>query len=92
MENFKTIYNEKKNINNLKNSWNYYFENVSNYSLDEVYKSNKVIIVSDKFFHHFNYNMEDEIFKKAIMQKIKIKEKFLKISNKIIKKDLVKKL
>ena len=91
MENFKTIYNEKKNINNLKNSWNYYFENVSNYSLDEVYKSNKVIIVSDKFFHHFNYNMEDEIFKKAIIQKIKIKEKFLKISNKIIKKRFGKK-
>ena len=85
MQNFKTIYNEKKLIKKNENAWNYFFENVSNYSLDEVYKSNKVIIVSDQFFHSFNYNMEDISFKSLIKKNIRIKKNFLDISKRFIK-------
>ena len=91
MENFKTIYNEKKKIFNTSNAWNYFFESISQYSLNEVYKSNKVIIVSDKFFHHFEYNMESKKFKTLITDYIKIKKKYLKITKKFIKKNFGKK-
>ncbi len=90
MENFKTIYNEKNKINNQLNAWNYFFENVSSFSLDEAYKSKKVIIVSDQFFHHFIYDMEHEDFKN-IIKDIKIKKKYLNICDKFIKKNFGKK-
>ena len=38
MENYPTLYNCKIKINNSRNSWNYFFESVSKYSLEEVYK------------------------------------------------------
>jgi hypothetical protein len=49
MENFPTIYNEKKPLNKNLNSWNYYFKNTSKYTLKEVYKS-KNVIFTDNFF------------------------------------------
>ena len=76
MENFKTIYNERQKIYKTNNSWNYYFENVSEYTLEEAYKSNKVITVSDKFFHYFKYNMEDLSFQNFIKNNILIKRNF----------------
>ena len=50
MENFKTIYNEKKKIKNTYNAWEYYFSKLNNFSLEEVYKSKNVLITSDNFF------------------------------------------
>ena len=91
MENFKTIYNERQKIYKTNNSWNYYFENVSEYTLEEAYKSNKVITVSDKFFHYFKYNMEDLSFQNFIKNNILIKKKFLKISKRFIKQNFGKK-
>lgn len=41
-QNFKTLYNEKEEINGSSNAWEYYFKQVSPYSLDEVYQSKKV--------------------------------------------------
>lgn len=90
MENFKTIYNEKRKISNTFNAWNYFFENISQYSLNEVYKSNKVIVVSDTFFHHFEYNMESKKFKNLIFNYIKIKKKFLNIAKIFIKNNFGK--
>ena len=86
MANFKTIYNERKKINNIENAWNYYFENVSKFTLDEAYKSAKVIIVSDKFFPHFIYDMENTELSKLINEFIFIKKKFIKISENYKKK------
>ena len=91
MKNFKTIYNERKKINNIENSWNYYFENVSNFTLDEVYKSNRVIIVSDKFFSHFIYDMENKNISNLINEFIFIKKNFIKISDNFRKKFFGKK-
>ena len=91
MKNFKTIYNEKKKIDNIENSWNYFFENVSNFTLEEVYKSNRVIIISDKFFSHFIYDMENENISNLINEFIFIKKKFIKISDNFKKKFFGKK-
>ena len=65
MDNFKTIYNEKKKIKNTNNAWEYYFEKLNKFSLDEVYKSKNVLITSDKFFHFFTYNidLDDQMIK-----------------------------
>ena len=45
MKNFSNLYNEKKKINGTLNSWLYYFEPVSKYTLDEVYKSKFVVFL-----------------------------------------------
>ena len=41
-KNFKTLYNEKDLINGSENAWEYYFKQVSPYTLDEVYSSKRV--------------------------------------------------
>ena len=55
----------------LKNAWEYYFEPVSKYSLNEVYKSQNVFITSDKFGNQMSFNLFDKKFLK--IKKIKIK-------------------
>ena len=86
MANYKTIYNEKKKIFNTNNSWEYYFNKVSKYSLKEVYNSKKVIITSDKFFNFFEYDMESNIFKVVLNKYLKVKCRFNNIFEKIYKK------
>lgn len=51
-ENFPTIYNTEKPINNSKNSWQYYFHQVSPYSLEEVYQSKNVIFSTGFLINH----------------------------------------
>ena len=41
MENFTTIYNEREKINNTYNAWEYYFEKLNKYTLNEVYNSER---------------------------------------------------
>ena len=77
MENYPTIYNEKKIINNTKNSWLYYFEPLSKYTLEEVYKSKNVILSKNRFYDNFSH-------------KIYKKKSLLKLSNKIIVKKKIK--
>tara|TARA_B100000989_G_scaffold209828_1_gene159139 strand:+ start:2079 stop:3089 length:1011 start_codon:yes stop_codon:yes gene_type:complete len=73
MDNFKTIYNERKKIKNTNNAWEYYFEKLNNFSLEEVYKSKNVLITSDKFFHFFTYNIDlDDQMVKLLQKQIKI--------------------
>lgn len=84
MENFKTIYNENKKIKKTNNSWEYYFEKLNDFSLNEVYKSKNVLITSDKFFHFFTYNMDlDKELTRILQDQIKIKKGLLKSYNKI---------
>ena len=78
MKNFKTIYNENSGSLKNKNSWNYYFKQVTNYSLEEVYKSRNVIISSDFFPKNVDFELSNNkdlmiIFKKYI----KIKYNFI---------------
>ena len=86
MENFKTIYNENKKIYDTGNAWEYYFEKLNDFSLDEVYKSKNVLLTSDKFFHFFTYNMDlDSEITKILQEQVKIKKvlfkSFKRISN-----------
>tara|TARA_Y100000590_G_scaffold302630_1_gene341153 strand:- start:2610 stop:3659 length:1050 start_codon:yes stop_codon:yes gene_type:complete len=84
MENYKTIYNEKIRVKNTFNAWEYYFEKLNNFELTEVYKSKNVIITSNKFYRNFYYNfLENKKLKKFFTQKIKIRNKFIKIYEKI---------
>ena len=81
MQNFPSIYNENKKIFNTLNSWEYFFEQLTDYNLDEVYKSKNIIITDNKFYR-------DEEFKnritasnnliKILNDKIKIKKTKLK--------------
>ena len=88
MENYITIYNEKDPIRKNYNSWEYYFDQLSDHNLNEVYKSNKVIITRDKFFNFFKYNLDkDNELKNLFKNKIIINKYIKKISEHIIKKE-----
>lgn len=54
-QNFKTFYNNEAPIYGTENSWEYYFEQLSPYSLDEVYKSKHVLFCGGQFPHK-SYN------------------------------------
>ena len=55
MENFTNPYNEIDKINNTFNSWEYYFNQTSNHSLEEVYNSKNVIFSRNDFHKNMNY-------------------------------------
>ncbi len=89
MENYPTIYNENKKIFNTYNSWEYYYEQIFPYSLEEVYKSKNIIITDSTFYSNidFSYNITDkkelvEIFHKYI----KVKKNKIKTINYLKKK------
>ena len=50
-QNFKTKYNEEGLVNNTANSWEYYFEQLSPYSLEEVYSSKNVFFCDGEYPH-----------------------------------------
>ena len=77
MENYPTIYNEKNKVNGTKNSWLYYFDQISKFSLKEVYKSKNVILTKNRFYKTFTHNI---YYNKKIIKfknKIKIKKKLI---------------
>ena len=92
MKNYITIYNEDKPIKNNLNAWEYYFRNLSQYSLDEVYKSNKVIITDDKFYNTFKYNLSEDLeLRNLFTKEIFLNNKHSKLINFIKKKYFKKK-
>ena len=87
MKNFTTIYNEKKLINNTFNAWEYYFKNVSTYNLEEVYKSQNVIISPNKIVHNMEHWPNKHLeFKKIYNKYIKVNKGVKKILEKYLKK------
>ena len=80
MENFPTIYNERKKIDNTFNAWLYYFKPLNNYNLDEVYKSKNVIFSENNFQKKMIYDMTNNQIKK-FFNKIKINKQFIIKSN-----------
>jgi hypothetical protein len=106
MENYPNIYNCKINITGTKNSWEYYFEPVSKYKLNEVYKSKNVILCDNNtsknnLFNKINYKNEFKYFNgfsyltndhyKILKKYIIIKKNILKIANSFYKKNLYQK-
>ena len=65
MHNFPTVYNEKKKIFGTHNAWEYYFEQLSNFTLEEVYKSKNIIMTDNKFYR-------DEEFKNKMFCQLRV--------------------
>ncbi len=91
MENFITIYNENKKIENNYNAWNYYFEPLNNYKLKDVYQSKNVFITKKEFFKNFDHKIYN--FKKfeKVKNLIKVKKNIVKIVEKFKKNSFKKK-
>ena len=91
MSNYYSLYNEEKPINGIDNSWEYYFEHDSIYSLAEIYKSKNVIITDGRtrdniFFDGFeNLNFEH---RKVFNKYIKIKKNLIYEKDKFYNKNL----
>lgn len=87
MENFHTIYNERNDIRDNKNAWNYYFKSLNKFTLNEVYKSKNVLITDNKFFHFFSYNIDKDLeLSKLLRDQIIINKYLQKSYSKILKK------
>lgn len=80
MKNFTTIYNEKNKILNNLNAWEYYFQKLNKYSLEEAYKSKNVILSPNIFNQNMILDMTNQKIKK-FFKKIKIKKYFINKSN-----------
>lgn len=92
MQNYTTWYNEKKKICNTFNAWEYYFDQISNYTLKEVYESQNIILTNSTYYSNLEFETDisksaelSEIFKKNILIK---KNKFKLI--KFLKRKLFK--
>ncbi len=86
MCNFPTNYNQKINMNNKKNLWELFFEPVSRYSLQEVYKSKNVYFSPTNLkFRLGEYKKKK--YKKTFDEYIKVKKKILFTVNKFVKKN-----
>ena len=88
MKNFITIYNEKHKIGGTLNAWEYYFEQVSKYKLENIYKSKNVIITNDRFFKSFTHNIGQNKFQDLSKKYIKIKKLYLDYADKFYKLNL----
>jgi hypothetical protein len=75
MQNFPTLYNEKKNVLKTKNAWEYYFHNTSRFKLEEVYQSQNVIL-TDNIYHKNFYR--DNFFKSSEI--IRVYNKYININ------------
>ncbi len=91
MQNFPTSYNQNKNMNNVKNLWELYFEKVSNYSLNEVYNSRNVYF-SPSRFKFFLDDYKKKKLKKVFDKYIKPRKKILNQVNNFTKKNFKNKI
>lgn len=88
MENFPSWYNEVKKIKNTKNSWEYYFEQTSDYKLEEVYKSKNVIFTDNIYHKNFSRVIfEDKELYFIFKRYIKIKKHILTKQKKFFEKN-----
>ena len=90
MENYPTLHNEVKPIKKNRNSWDYYFKRLNNYSLKKVYKSKNVFLSSEKFEKNMALSITEKEISKYLI-KIKIKNHIHLKVNKFIQKNFNKK-
>tara|TARA_X000000950_G_scaffold289548_1_gene415435 strand:+ start:1740 stop:2780 length:1041 start_codon:yes stop_codon:yes gene_type:complete len=91
MENFPTIYNEKKSINKTKNAWNYYFDNKKNYNLKKILKNHRFIITSNRFSKSFSHTIDNNQFRMLFKKYFKINNNHLRFVEKFKKKFFINK-
>ncbi len=87
MKNFPTIYSENYKIHKTNNSWEYYFENLNKYKLDDVYKSEKVIFTSNRFYRYMTHEINSKNFE-SIKKFIKIKKRHINFANNFFNENL----
>lgn len=73
-QNFPSTYNEPYDVHGTWNSWNYFFENLSQYDLEEVYQSKNVYFASQDYNwgmgHYFSEDHDFyDIYKRYIQFK-----------------------
>ena len=87
MEEYPTIYNEKNKIQDTFNAWEYYFENTTEFTIDEIYNSKNVIITENEFYNFFSkWIDQDESLIKILKEDIKFKKNIYNTYNFIKKK------
>jgi len=89
MQNFTTIYNEKNKIDSTFNAWEYYFEKLNKYNLQDIYKSKNVIVTNSKFQPNMFLDMDEKELHKYFF-KLKIKKKFIEKANNFFKSNFKK--
>jgi hypothetical protein len=88
MENFPTNYNQKNNINGIKNLWELYFKPISDYSLKQVYRS-KNVFFSPSRFNFFLDGYKKQTLKKIFDKYVQIQPSILKVVNNFVKKNFI---
>lgn len=79
-QNFKTYYNERTAVNGTENAWEYYFQQVSPFSLTEVYESKNVFLCSGAYPPAMSYcitqisGLHDNVYKKYVSLQKHIEE------------------
>ena len=91
MQNFFTIYNENNKIDKTLNAWEYYFNQVSNYKIDEIYKSKKIILTNNNFYKSFSHDISNREYRKLASKFVKVKKKFTIYADEFIKNNFEKK-
>ena len=86
MKNFPTIYSENNKIHKTYNSWEYYFENLNKYKLEDVYNSSRVIFTSNRFYRSMTHEINSKNFEK-IKKFIKVKKRHINFANKFFNKN-----
>ena len=84
MKNYPTVYNEKEKIFGTYNSWEYYFEKLSNFTLDEVYKSKNILMTDNRFYRDKEFKNKitsSNLLLEILNKQIKIKKTKLKTIN-----------
>lgn len=90
-ENFKTHYNNDKPINGTDNSWEYYFEQLSPYTAEDIYQSKNVLFCDGVYPHNVILTDEEKFkyYNKVFKIKPHIKEALAKyekefLNNKVL--------
>ena len=84
MKNYPTVYNEKEKIFGTYNSWEYYFEKLSNFTLEEVYKSKNILMTDNRFYRDKEFKNKitsSNLLLEILNKQIKIKKTKLKTIN-----------
>ena len=83
MENFINKYNEGKKIKKTFNSWKYYFDDISKFTLDEIYDSKSVLINSgipnERMPRH--WKIDPDLYNNYFVKYIRINKEFIKMSD-----------
>lgn len=78
MENFTTIYNEKLKIFKTFNAWEYYFNQISNINLKEIYKRRDFIFSKNENIKNFVNRLDTDKIIIKLFRNLKVKKYILR--------------